>query len=100
MPVYEEYGAPRRGPPTGDGRHALAQYDCPRGPPPEVSPWLAAVLCRAGAGCHGREPGSPGRLMLQANEVLKRLGGRWMLQSEAQRQRVTTLPRWPGPRRS
>ena len=37
--------------------------------------------------------------MLQANEVLKRLGGRWMLQSEAQRSRVTALPpvAWPHP---
>jgi type IV secretion system protein VirB4 len=30
--------------------------------------------------------------MLQANEVLKRLGGQWMLQSEAQRTRITSLP--------
>ena len=60
---------------------------------------LAAVLCRAGAGCDGREPEVQGALMLQANEALKRLGGRWMLQSEAQRQRVTTLPEvaWPSP---
>ena len=33
-----------------------------------------------------------GALMLRANDVVKRLGGSWMLQSEAQRQRVTTLP--------
>ena len=33
-----------------------------------------------------------GALMLQANAVLKRLGGRWMLHSEAQRARVQTLP--------
>src|SRR3989442_9042577 len=33
-----------------------------------------------------------GSLILQANNVLKRLGGTWMLQSEAQRLRVTTLP--------
>src|SRR5262249_33259935 len=31
-------------------------------------------------------------LMLQANAVLKRLGGRWMLHSEAQRARVQDLP--------
>src|SRR5215831_4952933 len=31
-------------------------------------------------------------LILQANTVLKRLGGKWMLQSEAQRLRVTTWP--------
>jgi type IV secretion system protein VirB4 len=33
-----------------------------------------------------------GSLILQANTVLKRLGGHWMLQSEAQRRRVTALP--------
>ena len=32
-----------------------------------------------------------GSLILQANTVLKRLGGKWMLHSEAQRMRVTTL---------
>src|SRR5262245_18190615 len=38
-----------------------------------------------------------GGLMLQANEVLKRIGGRWVLQSEAQRTKVTRVPRptWP-----
>ena len=38
-----------------------------------------------------------GALMLQANEVLKRIGGRWMLQSEAQRTKVARLPKvaWP-----
>jgi type IV secretory pathway VirB4 component len=36
-----------------------------------------------------------GAIMLQANDVLKRLGGRWMIQSEAQRRRVTALPHVP-----
>jgi type IV secretion system protein VirB4 len=47
----------------------------------------------------GESPEVQGALMLQANEVLKRLGGRWMLQSEAQRSRVTALPpvAWPHP---
>src|SRR2546425_5419959 len=47
----------------------------------------------------GETPEVQGALMLQANEVLKRLGGRWMLQSEAQRRRVVTLPesRWGHP---
>src|SRR5438105_12011062 len=40
----------------------------------------------------GETPEVQGALMLQANQVLKRLGGRWMLQAEAQRSRVTTLP--------
>ena len=33
-----------------------------------------------------------GAAMLQANEVFKRLGGEWMLHSEAQRTRVLALP--------
>src|SRR2546426_1182983 len=47
----------------------------------------------------GETPEVQGALMLQANEVLKRLGGRWMLQSEAQRRRVAALPesRWAQP---
>jgi type IV secretion system protein TrbE len=36
-----------------------------------------------------------GALMLQANNVLKRLGGRWVLHSEAQRLRVQGLPDLP-----
>jgi type IV secretion system protein TrbE len=40
----------------------------------------------------GETPETQGALMLQANDVLKRLGGRWMLQSEAQRGLVTHLP--------
>src|SRR5882724_5400548 len=43
----------------------------------------------------GESPEVQGALMLQANQVLKRLGGRWMLQSEAPRRRVTTLPAHP-----
>jgi type IV secretory pathway VirB4 component len=44
-----------------------------------------------GPDVQGETPEVQGALMLQANEVLKRLGGRWMLQSEAQRSRVTAL---------
>jgi type IV secretion system protein VirB4 len=36
-----------------------------------------------------------GSLILQANNVLKRLGGKWLLHSEAQRVRVTELPPLP-----
>src|SRR2546428_5115801 len=38
-----------------------------------------------------------GSLILHANTVLKHLGGKWMLQSEAQRMRVTTLPEVQSP---
>src|SRR5262245_4450890 len=40
----------------------------------------------------GRSEEEQGALMLAANGVLQRLGGHWMLQSEAQRTRVKTLP--------
>ena len=100
MPVYEEYQA------------------APRGEPDRVSdviPWRSMIapgvllqkyrhgLQRSyavrGPDVMGLSPEVQGALMLRANEMLKRLGGRWMLQSEAQRQRVTTLPqvRWPSP---
>src|SRR5712692_7125840 len=47
----------------------------------------------------GETPEVQGALKLQAKDVLKRLGGRWMLQSEAQRRRVVSLPesRWRHP---
>src|SRR6266849_2552593 len=48
-----------------------------------------------GPDVQGETPAVQGALMLQANDVLKRLGGRWMLQSEAQRRKVTTLPAHP-----
>ena len=40
-----------------------------------------------------------GALMLQANNVFKRLGGSWTIHAEAQRVPVTTYPesRWPHP---
>jgi type IV secretion system protein VirB4 len=36
-----------------------------------------------------------GSMVLQANNVLKKLGGKWMMHSEAQRVRVRTLPPLP-----
>jgi type IV secretion system protein VirB4 len=52
-----------------------------------------------GPDLQGLSPEEQGARMLQANEVLKRIGGRWMLQSEAQRRKVTSLPavQWPYP---
>src|SRR5713101_3753774 len=52
-----------------------------------------------GPDVQGETPEVQGALMLQANDVLKRLGGRWMLQSEAQRRKVVSLPesRWRHP---
>src|ERR671931_1462238 len=53
---------------------------------------LQRTYAMRGPDVMGETPEVQGALMLQANEVLKRLGGRWMLQSEAQRCRVTHLP--------
>src|SRR5437764_12429222 len=74
----------------------------------EVVPWRAVVApgvvlqkyrhglqrtyAMRGPDVQGETPEVQGALMLQANQVLKRLGGRWMLQSEAQRSKVTALP--------
>gem|GEM_PF-1874134 len=100
MPVYEEYFTPSRRKPAqlsdvvpwrsmiGPGvmlqklRHGLQRSYAVRGPD---------VM--------GLTPEVQGALMLQVNEVVKRLGGRWMVQPEAQRQTVTSLPkaRWPHP---
>jgi type IV secretory pathway VirB4 component len=93
MPVYEEY-QPR---PRWRAAHVS-----------DVVPWRAVLapgvvlqkyrhgLQRTyavrGPDIMGETPEVQGALMLQANDVLKRLGGRWMLQSEAQRRRVTALP--------
>src|SRR5712691_2852592 len=93
MPVYEEYQPRGRWKPT----HVS-----------DVVPWRAVMapgvvlqkyrhgLQRTyavrGPDTMGETPGVQGALMLQANQVFKRLGGRWMLQSEAQRRRVPLLP--------
>src|SRR5438094_8958321 len=96
MAVYEEYQPHPRW-------RAAHVYD--------VVPWRAIVapgvvlqkyrygLQRTyavrGPDVQGDTPEVQGALMLQANAVLKRLGGRWMLQSEAQRARVQELPPAP-----
>src|SRR6266516_6567897 len=53
---------------------------------------LQRTYAMRGPDVQGETPEVQGALMLQANDVLKRLGGRWMLQSEAQRRRVAHLP--------
>ena len=93
MPVYEEY--------QGRGIQEPAYVS-------DVIPWRSMIapgvllqkyrhgLQRSyavrGPDVMGESPEVQGALMLRANEAVKRLGGAWMLQSEAQRQPVTTLP--------
>src|SRR5262245_19421745 len=93
MPVYEEYVSPKRRP------DFLA----------DMVPWRAVIApgvilhkdrwgtvqrtyAVRGPDVMGLAREVQGSLILQANTVLKRLGGRWMLQSEAQRMRVQALP--------
>src|SRR6266852_4389699 len=56
---------------------------------------LQRTYAMRGPDVQGESPEVQGALMLQANQVLKRLGGRWMLHTEAQRRRVVTLPASP-----
>lgn len=53
---------------------------------------LQRTYVMRGPDVQGESREHQGALALQANEVFKRLGGRWMIQSEAQRGRVRTLP--------
>src|SRR5262247_1157487 len=100
MPVYAEY-QPRR---SWRERWAVGHLS-------DMLPWRAVVApgvvlqknaqslqrtyALRGPDVMGETPEVQGALMLQANEVLKRLGGQWMLQSEAQRRRVASLPEVP-----
>ena len=100
MPVYEEYYTPSKKKPT--------QLS-------DVVPWRSMIapgvilqklrhgLQRSyavrGPDMMGLTPEVQGAIMMAVNDVVKRLGGRWMLHCEAQRQRVRTLPKatWPLP---
>ncbi len=95
MPVYAEY--------TPKGKVPAHMSD--------VVPWRAVLApgvvlqkdqhglqrtyALRGPDVQGETPEVQGALMLQANEVLKRLGGRWTLQREAQRRTVKDLPPHP-----
>src|ERR1043166_8088296 len=97
MPVYEEF-QPRVG---WRDRWRI-------GHPSDVVPWRAILApgvvlqkdrhglqrtyAMRGPDVQGETHEVQGALMLQANDVLKRLGGRWMIQSEAQRRKVVALP--------
>src|SRR5262245_52130989 len=99
MPVYDTYMPPKR-------KADLLS---------DVVPWRSMLLpglilqkkqhglqrsyAVRGPDLQGVSREEQGALMLQANEVLKRLGGQWMLQAEAQRTRVTSLPKvaWQDP---
>jgi type IV secretory pathway VirB4 component len=100
MPVYEEYAPMIRTKP--DRVSDVVPWRSMLAPGVLLQKYrhgLQRSYAVRGPDVMGESPEVQGALMLRANEVLKRLGGRWMLQSEAQRQRVTTLPplAWPSP---
>jgi type IV secretion system protein VirB4 len=100
MAVYEEYTTAQRHPP--DRVSAVIPWRGMIAPGVLLQKYqhgLQRSYAVRGPDVMGESPEVQGALMLQANEVLKRLGGRWMLQSEAQRSRVTALPpvAWPHP---
>lgn len=93
MPVYEEYAPPKRKP------DLLADRVPWRG---IVAPGMVVHKDRYGTlqrtyavrgpDVMGLARAVQGSMIMQANSVLKRLGGQWMIHSEAQRMRVAALP--------
>src|SRR5919108_1541308 len=93
MPVFEEYVPPKRKPDLLSDKVPWRAVVAP-GVVLQKDRWqtLQRTYAARGPDVMGLAREVQGSLILQANNVLKRLGGKWMLQSEAQRLRVTTLP--------
>src|SRR5215813_11703824 len=98
MAVYEEYLGPKRRPDRLSDMVPWRAVIAP-GVILHKDRWqtLQRTYAVRGPDVMGLAREVQGSLILQANTVLKRLGGTWMLQSEAQRLRVTTLPQAPTP---
>src|SRR5712691_11048890 len=100
MPVYAEYRrVPRRTPTHMSDIVSWRAILAPGVVLQKDRHGLQRTYAVRGPDVQGESPEVQGALMLQANQVLKRLGGRWMLQSEAQRRRVAALPEiaWRSP---
>ncbi len=93
MAVYEEYLPPKRRPDLLSDMLPWRAIIAP-GVVVHKDRWqtLQRTYAVRGPDVMGLAREVQGSLILQANNVLKRLGGTWMLQSEAQRRRVETLP--------
>src|SRR2546426_4043817 len=93
MAVYEEYVRPKRRPDLLSDEVPWRAIIAP-GVVVHKDRWqtLQRTYAVRGPDVMGLAREVQGSLILQANTILKRLGGRWMLQSEAQRLRVGTLP--------
>src|SRR2546427_328850 len=98
MAVYEEYLGPKRHPDLLSDMLPWRAIIAP-GVVLHKDRWrtLQRTYAVRGPDVMGLAREVQGSLILQANNVLKRLGGKWMLHSEAQRLRVEALPPLPAP---
>jgi type IV secretion system protein VirB4 len=96
MPVFEEYTRPKRAPDRVSDKVPWRAVIAP-GVVLQKDRWqtLQRTYAARGPDVMGLAREVQGSLMMQANNVLKKLGGKWMLNSEAQRVRVTDLPPLP-----
>src|SRR5712691_2848781 len=93
MPVYDEYVRPKRTPDRLSDKVPWRGVIAP-GVVLHKDRWqtLQRTYAVRGPDVMGLAREVQGSLILQANNVLKTLGGTWMVHSEAQRRRVTDLP--------
>ena len=96
MAVYEQYIKPKRQPDRVSDMVPWRAIVAP-GVVVQKDRWqtLQRTYAVRGPDLMGLALEVQGNLILQANTVLKRLGGKWLLHAEAQRMRVTTLPPLP-----
>lgn len=96
MPVFEEYKKPKRQPDLLADEVAWRSIAAP-GVVLQKDRWgtLQRSYAVRGPDAMGQAWEVLGSRMIQANQVLMQLGGEWMLQSEAQRLQVETLPPLP-----
>jgi type IV secretory pathway VirB4 component len=92
MPVYAEYIRPQKGAKTLSDLVPWRQMELPGILLQKWRHGQQRSYRMRGPDLQGRSTAEQGALMLQLNDIIKRLGGDWMVQTEAQRVPVTTLP--------
>src|SRR5215471_15378422 len=96
MPVFAEYVRPKPAPDRVSDKIPWRAVIAP-GVVLQKDRWqtLQRTYAVRGPDVMGLAREVQGALIMQANTVLKKLGGKWMLHAEAQRMRVTDLPPLP-----
>src|SRR6516165_1732973 len=96
MPVYERYTRPKRAPDRVSDKVPWRAVIAP-GVVLHKDRWqtLQRTYAVRGPDVMGLAREVQGAIIMQANNVFKKLGGKWLLHSEAQRVRVTALPPLP-----